>query len=108
MQFYAANIFNLNYLIQRKSWMNWLKDSSVSPQKGSCPDASGHGMDCYYLFVPLQGKKLVTFDSSLVVTIKGWGLMYKAWWIVIYVFSMLVFLQVVGVVTIRLIKSQEL
>jgi len=67
MQFYAANIFNLNYLIQRKSWMNWLKDSSVSPQKGSCPDASGHGMDCYYLFVPLQGKKLVTFPPMYFV-----------------------------------------
>jgi hypothetical protein len=75
MQFYTANIFNLNYLICRKSWMNWLKDSSVSTQKASWLDVSGHWMDCYYLFVPVQGKMLVMFDSSLVVTIKGWGLM---------------------------------
>jgi hypothetical protein len=108
MKFYAANICNLNYLMQRKSWMHWLKDSSVRPHRASWPDASGHWMDFYYLFVPLHGKKLVMFDSSLVVTIKGWGLMYKAWWIVIYVFSMLVFLRVVGVMTIRLIKSHKL
>jgi hypothetical protein len=51
--------------------MNWLKDSSVSPQRASWLDALGHWMDFYYLFVLIQGEKLVKFDISLVVTIKG-------------------------------------